>query len=288
MINPYIALSLFSFHNSHFFYIDLSTHLMSSCEGPLAVLFPGNLTDAPWARAPLDSTSSIIQLLPLALTLAFWGYIEVQSRRLSFTRAARQQSDFVGILALLVSTLLLWRVFDLMRCVEPDSSLSGWRTPVVLGGLAVGGLVFTNGYRFPRLAIFLALLGAGAAFFADWALRGGIADLLQISNATDLPWTPLPAAAAAVPLAAVQQLWCLFAVTLFARLPSRVAHCPKKDPVRFCACFPCPAPRATAGGGGVLGKDPETGAAVSTFAMPDALDRRREPDSPLPPRSWFT
>lgn len=288
MKNPCITLSPFSFHNNHFFYIDLSTHLMSSCEEPLAVLFPGNLTVVPWARAPLDSISSIVQLLPLALTLAFWGYIEVQSRRLSFTRAARRQSDFVGIFALLVSTLLLWRVFDLMHCIEPDSSLAWWRAPVVLGGLAVGGLVFTNGYRFPRTAILLALLGAGVAFFADWALRGGIDNLLQISNATELSWTPLPAAAAAVPLAAVQQLWCLFAVTLFARLPSRVAHCPNKEPVRFCACLPCPAPRKTAGGGGVLGKDPETGAAVSTFAMPDALDRRRDPDSPLPPRSWFT
>lgn len=263
--------------------------MTTSCKEPLAVLFPGNLTDAPWARAPLDSVSSVVQLIPLGITLALWGYIEVQSRRLSFSRAARRQSDVVALLALSVSALLSWRVFDLLHCVEPGSALSGWRAPVVLGGLVVGGLLFTNGYRFPRLAILLALLGAGAAFVADWALRGGVADLLQASsssNQTETQTQALPQAAAAVPLASVQQLWCLVAVCLFARLPSRVAHCPQKAPTRFCGCLP-PAPSGS-GGGGVLRKDPETGIAVSTLATPDALDRRRDAESPLPPRSWFT
>lgn len=252
------------------------------------MLFPGNLTDAPWARAPLDSVSSIVQLIPLGITLALWGYIEVQSPRLSFSRAARRQSDVVALLALSVSALLSWRVFDLLHCVQPDSALSGWRAPAVLGGLAVGGLLFTNGYRFPRLAILLALLGAGAAFVADWALRGGVADLLQASppsSSNETQAAALPQAAAAVPLAAVQQLWCLFAVSLFARLPSRVAHCPKKAPARVCGCLPCPAPPSSDGG---LRKDPGTGIVIATFATPDALDRRRDAEPPLPPRSWFT
>ena len=241
----------------------------------------------------------VVQLAPLMTTLVAWGYIEVQRRRLAFTRRARRQSDFVACVALLVIALLLWRVFDLMQCVEEGNDLNVWRTPVVLGGFAIGGLVFTNGYRFPRIAIFLGLLFAGTAAAADWALRGGL-DLLQESNETVVVLNvtqrvTYPQATAAVPLVAVQQLWCLFTIAMFARLPSRMARAPKtvREGSSGCKCIPCCLPMravtapTTNNGKGITTKDPESGRIIATFAVPDALDRRQKEQEELPPRSWF-
>lgn len=146
-------------------------------------------------------------------------------------------------------SLLTWRVTELLEC---DGVLEGvvWRILGLSGTLALGlVLVVPLASRAPKIAILLALLAAAGSVVADVGLRG---------------WWISPASVAAVPLAAVQQLWALVAVLLFVFLPARlVANGPSKGSSRS--------------------------SSVRIVPAVDALERRgdRGGDCASPRRPWF-
>ena len=168
------------------------------CDGDLKTLFPRVGTNATLT----DPGSVALQALPTALVALAWLALEAARRRRPLTRAARLQGTVLGALASGALGVLAWRAFDLLEC-EGVADAEKWRLVAVVGAPLTGLALLLLGRRAPRLSILLALaLGAGTVV-GEWAARSRVA----------------PRAGA--PYAAVQHLWLLLAVVLFAHLPGR-------------------------------------------------------------------
>lgn len=149
-----------------------------------------------------DPGSVALQALPTALVALAWLALEAARRRRPLTRAARLQGTVLGALASGALGVLAWRAFDLLEC-EGVADAEKWRLVAVVGAPLTGLALLVLGRRAPRLSILVALaLGAGTVV-GEWAARSRVA----------------PRAGA--PYAAVQHLWLLLAVVLFAHLPGR-------------------------------------------------------------------
>tara|TARA_B110000046_G_scaffold6233_1_gene6527 strand:- start:2826 stop:3503 length:678 start_codon:yes stop_codon:yes gene_type:complete len=168
------------------------------CDGDLQVLFP-----RVGSNATLSEPGSVaLHALPTALVALAWLLLEAARRRRPFTRAARLQGAVLGMAASGALGVLAWRAFDLLAC-EGVASAERWRLVAVVGAPLTGAALLLVGRRAPRLSIALALaLGAGTVV-GEWAARARVS----------------PRAGA--PYAAVQHLWLLLAVVLFAHLPGR-------------------------------------------------------------------
>lgn len=168
---------------------------MATC-GPLATLFPhsdAGRIDEPGALA--------VQSLPTILVLLAWIGIEASRARTPFTRAARLQGVFLGLLATVALGLLAWRVFDVLECEDRDE-MEQWRMLAVVGAPLTGIAILVVGARCVRLGIVASLALAAGTVVADWAMRESL-------RGTE----------AATPLAAVQHLWLLLTVVLLSHIP---------------------------------------------------------------------
>lgn len=154
--------------------------------------------------SPVRLTSAaplVVQSLPVALTLLSWLLVEGRPTRAPYTRCAVRSACAGGVLAGVASTFLVWRVFDLQSCDD----LVTWTVVACCASFGTTVLIlFVLANVSVRLGIASALAVAAGAVVADWCLRGGAVLV-----------------AAAAPLVAVQQLWCLQAACLFVSLPGK-------------------------------------------------------------------
>ena len=152
----------------------------------------------------LEQGAIVVQTLPLLFSVCAWLILEtVRQRRRGTVRVQRVASG-VGVLAASVSALLIWRTFDLLKC-DNRTDVAAWQIVAVVGS-AIGSLLLllVLTYRTIRLPIIVAFTVAGGIVFCDWCLRAGVITTYASAH-----------------LVAIQQLWCIQAVSLFPMLPNR-------------------------------------------------------------------
>ena len=163
---------------------------------------------------PLSPGDLAVRCTPSVATLLVC--LLVVSRRTVFSPTFRAFGLVLGSLAAVASTLLTWRLFDLLHCDEvfektlnaalgsnvstDDHTASDWQWVAVLSSAALHSfLLLLLWHRAPRVGILIALTLAAGCLVADWFLSR----LLQAR--TD-------------PLVAIQQTWCLQAAVLLTRV----------------------------------------------------------------------
>lgn len=181
-----------------------------TCDVSLSSLFPQTASlDTNATRLDGNASGIVVQAVPSAVVALAWGILEASRRRRAFSRAFRTSSLVMGVAALAAQTVLVWHLFDLLRCADEEgdaTTTTTWQyVATVAAPLTDVALLFVVGARLPRIGILLFLALAAATVFADWALRGGLAERAD----------------AAAPLVPIQQLFALLTVVSFARLPGR-------------------------------------------------------------------
>ena len=143
-----------------------------------------------------------LQAVPTLVTVLVWLSLESTRHRQGAVASVRMAFRTLASIAGGATAVLAWRVSELLEC---DGHVSGraWHVLVSIATL-VGTLVLVGplAARAPRLAILVALATAACTVVADVGLRGW--------------WTT---SHAAIPLVAVQQLWCTVAALMLAALP---------------------------------------------------------------------
>ena len=178
---------------------------MSNCTSDLDQIVPVD-TNTPVVLVHTKPELVALQALPTALTVIVWFSLECLRRRRGVANSVKNVARVVSVVAVATSSLLAWRVVELLQCDGYGRDGVVWR--ILASALPVAAgivIVLPIASRAPRLAIALSLTVSSAIVVADVGFRG---------------WWIVTHAA--LPLVATQQLWNIVTVLLFLFLPSRL------------------------------------------------------------------
>lgn len=181
----------------------VNTSEMSECTGgPLRDVVPVDAsTPDLWPHPQLIA----LQALPTIVTTCVWMYVEGRRQRRGHSQRQRAAAAVMAFVATVISSLLVWRVFEILDC-EGRVDGGAWRLTATVATVLLGGVVtLVLPDRRVRVALSVSTITASGVVAADVSLRGA--------------WTT---SLAAQPLVAVQQLWNTTTVLLLFALPQRI------------------------------------------------------------------